>query len=366
MRRGGLEIITETENTLNVRERFRAVNSRNDMVLFGGTASRKLAASIAQHLDHPLGVSFVEHFPDGEINVRLDEVVRGRAVFIVQSTCPPVSENLLELLAFADACHRSAAASITAVLPYFGYARSDKRHGRREPIMASMIAELVQSVGMTQLLTVDLHASQIEGFFRIPVDNMSALPTLVARIQPRIPAGTVVVSPDEGRLRTATEYARRLGTRVVVLHKERESGSITSVAKVVGDVRGQVCLIIDDLIATGGTIAETVQALLRAGAKPEIYVAATHGLFVDHARQRLTHPAIREILITDSVPFEPSGWREVQVVSLAPLLAAAIRRLHENESMADLYVRSVGVPSAGFPGDVPRPDEPHEFAAHAP
>lgn len=342
------------------------MKSENQMVLFGGTASRKLAASIAQHLDQPLGDSFVEHFPDGEINVRLDELVRGRAVFIIQSTRPPVSENVFELLAFADACRRSAAASITAVVPYFGYSRSDKRHGRREPIMGSMVAELMQTVGIGHLLTVDLHAAQIEGFFRIPVDSLSALPTLVSEIQPRIPAGTIVVSPDEGRFKTATEFARRLRTRVVVLHKQRESGTATSVLKVVGDVQGQVCLIIDDMIATGGTITESVNALLCAGAKPEIYVAATHGLFVNRARERLKHPAIREILITDSVPFEPAGWREVQVASLAPLLAAAIRRLHDNESIADLYARPVGVPFAGHPGNVPQPDGNPEHEPHFP
>lgn len=326
------------------------------MVLFGGSASQKLATSIASILEQPLGRSFVEHFPDGEINVRLNEPVRGRSVFIVQSTCPPVSENVFELLAFADACRRSAAASVTAVIPYSGYARSDKRHGRREPILASMIAELMQAAGISHVVTVDLHAAQIEGFFRIPVDNLSVLPLFVAALESRIPPGTPVVSPDEGRFKTATEFARRLRTRVVVLHKQRESGTATSVLKVVGDVHGQVCLIIDDMIATGGTITEGVNALLCAGAKPEMYVAATHGLFVNHARERLKHPAIREILITDSVPFEAAGWREVQVVSLAPLLAAAIRRLHENESMADLYARSVGASLAGHPSNAPQPD----------
>ena len=342
------------------------MKAENHAVLFGGSASRKLAALIAQHLDQPLGRSFIEHFPDGEINVRLDELVRGRAVFIIQSTCPPVSENIFELLAFADACRRSAAASITAVVPYFGYARSDQRHGRREPIMASMVAGLMQTAGIGHVLTVDLHAAQIEGFFRIPVDSLSALPTLVSEIRPRIPAGTIVVSPDEGRFKTATALARRLRTRVAVLHKQREGGTITSVLKVVGDVQGQVCLIIDDMIATGGTIAKSVDALLGAGAKPEIYVAATHGLFVDRARETLKHPAIREILVTDSVPSELDGWQEVQVVSLAPLLAAAIRRLHDNESIADLYARPVGAPIAGHSDNASLGDRNFEHKAQLP
>lgn len=324
------------------------MNLLNDKIIFHGSASANLAASIAQIMEHPLGRSFVERFPDGEINVRLDEPVRGRDVFVIQSTSPPVSENLFELLAFADACRRSSARSVTAVVPYFGYARSDKRHGRREPIMASMVADLIQTVGIKHLLTVDLHASQIEGFFRIPVDSLSALPVLATAVKDHLPTDVVVVSPDEGRVKAATEFARWLNTRVAVLHKQRESGTATNIVRVVGDVQGHACLIIDDIISTGGTIAEAVNALLRAGARAEIYVAATHGVLTNGARERLCHPAIRQVFITDSVPRDHVPWPELKIVSLAPLLAAAIRRLHANESMADLYTRSVGTSAAAF------------------
>jgi ribose-phosphate pyrophosphokinase len=323
------------------------MNPSNDKVIFHGTTGAALASRMAQLLEQPLGRSNVERFPDGEINVQLDEPVRGRDVIVVQSTSPPVSDNLFELLAFADACRRSAARSVTAVVPYFGYARSDKRHGRREPIMASMVAELLQSVGIRHLLTLDLHAPQIEGFFRIPVDSLTALPVLATAAKAHMPSDFVVVSPDEGRVKVAAEFARWFNTRVTVLHKQRESGTKPSVVRVVGDVQDQACLIIDDIISTGTTIAEAIAALLRAGAKPEIYVAATHGVLADGARERLTHPALRRLFVTDTIPLDRLTWPELDIVSVAALLAAAVRRLHTHESLADLYTRSVG-PSAAF------------------
>ncbi len=318
------------------------MNTHSDTVLFGGTASTRLATQIAGLLEQPLGRSFVEHFPDWEMNVRLDEPVRGRDVFIIQSTCPPVTENLFELLAFADACRRSSARSVTAVIPYFGYARSDKRHGRREPIMASMVAELMQAVGISHVLTLDLHAAQIEGFFHIPVDSLSAVPTLVAAVKSELPEDTVVVSPDEGRVKTAAEFARCLRRRVAVLHKHRQSGTATSVVNVVGDVQGQTCLIIDDIISTGATIAQSVNALVRAGARPEIFVAATHGVLANGSRDRLNDPAIRKIFVSDSVPVHHANWPALHIVSFAPLFAAAVRRLHDNESLGTLYSQPVG------------------------
>jgi ribose-phosphate pyrophosphokinase len=311
--------------------------SKEDFILFSGTASGKLATAVAQLLARPLGRATVERFPDGEINVHLDEPVRGRDVVLVQSTAPPVNENLVELLALADACRRSSAHSITAVVPYFGYARSDKRHGRRAPIGAGMVASLMQAVGLQHVVTVDLHAAQIEGFFHIPVDSLTAVPTMVHVLRDKLPAGTVVVSPDEGRFKMATDFARRLEAPVVVLHKERKNGATTSVMKVVGDVRERPCLIIDDMISTGGTIAEAVEALLRAGARPEIIVAATHGLFVGNARARLSHPAIRALYVTDSVVAPAGPWPGLNIVFLAPLLAAAIQRFRSDESIGDLY-----------------------------
>ena len=306
-------------------------------MIFAGTSVSDLAAGIAHHLDVRLGACALERFPDGETWVGVDEPVRGRHVFIIQSTSPPVNESLVELLAFADACRRAAAARITAIIPYFGYARQDKRSGRREPITASMVALLLQAVGINHVVTVDLHTPQIEGFFQIPVDSLTALPTLSNGLSGRLPKGVVVVSPDAGRVKMATEYAGRLGAPVAVLHKRRESGSATKVTHLVGDVRDRPCLIIDDMISTGGTIAESIEALLKAGARPEITIAATHGVFVEGCRDKLSHKAVREVLVTDTIAVAAQGWEQLKVVSVAPLLASAIRRFAADGSIRDLY-----------------------------
>jgi ribose-phosphate pyrophosphokinase len=281
-----------------------------------------------------LGASSVERFPDGELTVRLDEPVRGREVFIIQPTSPPVNDHLIELLAFADACRRASAAHITAVTPYFGYSRADKRHGRREPITASMVADLMQAVGVDHVVTIDLHAPQIEGFFHIPVDSLTAAPLMVESLRPGLRAGTVVVSPDADRVRMATEYARLLGAPVAVLHKERASGVETRVTRLVGDVRDRPCLIIDDMISTGGTIAESVEALLYAGAQPEITVSATHGLLLQGSREKLTRPEMLQVLVTDTVAPPAHDWPQLRVVSIAPLIAAAIRRFLADGSLS--------------------------------
>ncbi len=308
-----------------------------DFLLFAGTANPALARSIAAELGMEPGACTIERFPDGELSVRVEEPVRGRHVFLVQPTAPPVNDHLVELLAFADACRRAAAARITAVVPYYGYARSDKRHGRREAITASLVAQLLQTSGVDHLITVDLHASQIEGFFQIPVDSLTALPTLCEALRGRLSPGTLVVAPDAGRVKTATDYAHRLGTSVVVLHKRRASGTETAVTHIVGDVKDRPCLIIDDMIATGGTLASAIEALLGAGAKPEITIAASHGLFIGGARERLDHEAVRAVLVTDTVAARELSWPRLQTVSVATLIATAIRRLQTDESLGDLY-----------------------------
>ena len=223
--------------------------------IFSGTANRALADEVAHQLDVRLGGCDVARFPDGEVAVQLLEPVRRQNVFLVQATTPPVDEHLIELLALVDACRRAAAARIIAVVPYFGYARMDKRHGQREPITASMVATLLQAVGVDHLITVDLHAPQIEGFFHIPVDSLSAVPVLAATLRGQLPLRTVVVSPDAGRVGMACAYAQALGLEVAVLHKQRESSTQTRVTHLVGDVSDRPCLIVDDMITTGGTIA---------------------------------------------------------------------------------------------------------------
>jgi len=307
-----------------------------NVVLFAGTAHPALAEAIAHTLHIQPGACRVQRFPDGEISVELLETVRRKEVFLVQPTSPPVNDHLVELLAFIDTCRRSSAARITAVVPYFAYARADKRHGRREPVTASMVATLLQSLGVDQVVTVDLHAPQIEGFFHVPVDNLTAVSPLCEALRPHLPADTIIVSPDAGRVKLATRYADHLARPVAVLHKQRRSGTETTVTHLVGDVQDHPCLIIDDMIATGGTIAESVTALLEAGARPDIRIAATHGLLLGKAQQTLSHPAISEIYVTDTMVQHHQHWPNLRVVSIAALIAEAIQRFIVRGQIRDL------------------------------
>lgn len=304
--------------------------------LFCGSANPALGHAIAQELECQPCPSRVEVFPDGEISVLLKKTVRRRPVFVVQPTAPPVTNNLFQLLLYVDACRRAGAGHITAVVPYFGYARADKRHGRRESITASMVATLLESVGLDHLITLDLHSSQIEGFFRVSVDHLTAVPAMCEAFKGHFAPETVVVSPDEGRVKTATQYAQILGLSVAVVHKERMSGTETHVVKVAGDVRGRPCLIIDDMISTGGTIVQAVKALLAEGAKSEMNVAATHGVFVPGAKKKLNIPELKGIWVTDSI-MQPADWPRLHIVSVAPLLASAIHRQSAGQSMQSLF-----------------------------
>ncbi len=307
----------------------------NEFLLLSGTANAELAAATAHHLGVPLCARRIERFPDGEISIELQQPVRGKEVFLIQSTEPPVDAHLVELLALADACRRAAASRVTAIVPYFGYARADKRVMRREPITARMVADLMQTVGIGQIVTLDLHADQIEGFFTIPVDSLTAVPILCDVLKGRLPENTVTVSPDAGRVRMATEYAHHLGTPVVVLHKRRDSSTATTVTQLVGDVGDCPCLIVDDMISTGGTLAESIKVLLNAGARSDIWIAATHGLFLDGARAKLTHPAVHEIWVTDTITRPQDDWPQLHSVSVAPLIAAALKRTHTDDSLRD-------------------------------
>jgi ribose-phosphate pyrophosphokinase len=309
---------------------------KNGFTIFSGTANPALAAAIGHELGVPLGDCAIDRFPDGEVAVEIRESVRSKEVFLVQPTAPPVNDHLVELLALADACRRAAAACITAIVPYLGYARSDKRHGRREPITARVIADLFQAVGIARVFTVDLHTPQIEGFFYVPVDSMTAVPMLSRALCDSLPPDAVVVAPDSGRVGMATHYAKCLGAPVIVLHKRRESGSDTKVTHIVGDVSGRPCLIVDDMISTGGTMAESITALLAAGARPEMIVAATHGLLLVGARAKLEHPAVRAVFVTDTVSVTEKDWPQLHVVSIAPLLASALTRFLADDSIGDL------------------------------
>jgi ribose-phosphate pyrophosphokinase len=307
-----------------------------EFTIFTGTANPALARATACELGTHLGRCEVERYPDGNVAVQLLESVRRREVFLMQSTSPPASDNLLELLALADACRRAGAGRITAIVPYFGHGRADKRNGRREPIMARVIADVLQVVGVDQVVVVDLHTPQIEGFFHAPVDSLTAVPILCQALAGRLPAEIVVVSPDVGRVGMASRYAQSLGTSVVVLHKQRLSGTKTRITHVVGKVSDLACLIVDDMITTGGTVAESITALLAAGARPEITVAATHGLLVTGARENLGHPAVRQVLVTDTVCVPERDWPQLHVISIAPLIADAMLRLVGDGSLDEL------------------------------
>jgi ribose-phosphate pyrophosphokinase len=304
--------------------------------VFAGGANMALAVAVVRQLGTNLGNCSVDRFPDGEVSVQLLESVRRKEVFLVQSTAPPVNDHLVELLALAGACRRAVAARITAIMPYFGYSRADKRLEYRERIMARVVADVLQAVGIAHVVTVDLHTPQIEGFLHAPVDSLSAVPTLCRALRDRLPRDTVAVSPDVGRMRVAGRYAQCLGKPVVVLHKRRESSTEAAVTHVVGEVAGRACLIVDDMISTGGTIAASVAALLSTGARPDMIVAPSHGPLLSDARGRLGHPAIRQAFVTYSVGAPPLDWPNLTVVSVAPLIAAALSRILADGSIGDL------------------------------
>lgn len=298
--------------------------------LFSGSANRPLAEAVARELGTPLSPCTTERFPDGELTVRLEESVRGCEVFVVQPTSPPVNDHLVELLAFADACRHAAAERVVALVPYFGYARSDRRAGRREPIMASLAADLLQSAGIRNVVTVDAHTPQLEAFFRVPVDNLTAVPTLCDVLRRRLPDDTVVVAPDLGAVQRATAVAGRLSLPMVLLHKQRLSGSEVEIRQIVGEVRDRSCLVVDDMISTGSTVVKSIEALRSAGARGPVVVAVTHGVFSADALARLRGAGVGEMWVTDTIAPVPNAG--VQVVSVAPLLAEAVRRLTQGKA----------------------------------
>jgi ribose-phosphate pyrophosphokinase len=258
-------------------------------------------------------------------------------VFVVQPTCTPVNDHVMELLAIADACRRADAARITAIVPYFGYARADKRAGRRAPVTARAVADLMQALGIARVVTVDAHTPQLEGFFHIPIDDLSAFGVLCDSLRPHIESDAVIVSPDLGGARRATKFSERLGRPTAICVKRRADGASVTVTQVIGDVRDRPCCIVDDMITTGGTIAEAARALRANGAREPLYVAATHAVLVPGARERLKSAAIARVIVTDSIPTQIGGEPPLQRATEAPLLADVIRRLSAGESLHDLH-----------------------------
>ena len=305
----------------------------NALAILSGSAHPQLGADLARELGTPT-TSTVERYPDGELRVFVSEV-QGRDVFIVQPLTLPIGESLLELLLLADACWRTGANSVSAVIPYFGYARQERRTREGEPLGALVVARLVSAGRFARIFTVDLHASAVEGFFSPVVHHLSAVPLLVEALAAAPHSRSVIVAPDLGATKLARRFATRLELPMAVIHKTRLSGTEVTAGENVGNVRGLAPILVDDMISTGGTIAEAARAVLAAGAVPDITVAATHGLFVGPAAERLSALQLTRLLVTDTLPVQPGSLR-VEVAPVVPLIAAAVRRLVEGRPFGEL------------------------------
>jgi ribose-phosphate pyrophosphokinase len=316
------------------------MSHNNLLKVFSGRANVPLAERIAQCLGDSLGKLTIQNFPDGETWVRIDEDVRGRDVFVVQPTCPPVNENLMELLIILDSLKRASAARITAVLPYYGYARQDRKDVGRVPITAKLVANLLTIAGVNRVLALDLHAAQIQGFFDIPVDHLHAGPVLNEYIRSlRIPPEDfVVLSPDEGSIKRALVHQKKLGGPIAIVDKRRSSATETSQVNLIGaSLQGKVAVIFDDMISTAGSVVGAARVARRAGAR-EVIACATHAVLVGPAVERLRDAPLSQLVVTDSIPLTPEKQLpRIKVLSVAPLLADAIRRIHFNESVSKLF-----------------------------
>ena len=314
--------------------------SQRNLTLITGNACPDLASDIADELNVQLTSAKVDRFPDGEIDVQIDANVRGSDVFLVQSTSPPVNDNLMELLILIDAARRASASRITAVIPYFGYARKDRKDEGRVPITAKLVANLLVTAGTDRVLTVDLHAAQIQGFFDIPVDHLYASPVLVRHfLQQRIEDLTVV-APDVGSSKMARGYANRLSADLAIVDKRRISAEETEVGAVIGEVEGRNVLLIDDMISTAGSITKAATICKERGAKT-VRIAATHGVLCGPARERLQTAPVEEVVLSDTIPIDRAGLDNLTVLRTAPLLAEAVMRVHTEQSLSVLFSRLV-------------------------
>ncbi len=314
--------------------------------LFTGRANPQLAQKICEYLQIPLGRGRTELFPDGELMVKVDEDVRGRDCYIVQPTSHPINAHLMELMIWIDCLHRASAKQVTAVIPYFGYARQDRKDEGRVPITAKLVANLLERAGADRVVSVDLHAAQVQGFFDIPVDHLHATPVIEKWFHSlEVSVGNrVFVSPDVGNVKRAQVYAQRLGGEISIIDKRRKSGSEAKAVHIIGDVAGRNVFMVDDMITTAGTMTEAVRILRDNGAR-DIYISATHAVFAPPAMERLANCPFTKIAVTDTIPI---GNRcdaikdRMEVLSIAPLLAEAIHRIHHNESVSALFERSGG------------------------
>ena len=314
---------------------------QSTMAVFTGNANPMLAQDIVRHLMQPLGRAFVGRFSDGEIQVEIMENVRGKDVYLVQSTCPPANEHLMELLVMADACRRASAGRITAVIPYLGYARQDRRQrAMRVPITAKLVADMIGRAGVNRVLTVDLHADQIQGFFDVPVDNVYASPVLLGEVWKQKYENMIVVSPDVGGVVRARALARRLDNAdLAIIDKRRARANESQVMNIIGDVRGKSCVMVDDLVDTAGTLCLAAQALKDEGAK-RVTAYITHPVLSGAAVERIANSALDELVVTDTIPLreDARACKRIRVMTVAGLLAETMRRIRDEESVSSLYV----------------------------
>ena len=307
--------------------------------IFSGNSNVALAEKICGNLGVPLGKASVTTFSDGETRVEINENVRGMDVFIIQSSCPPVNVTLMELLIMIDAMKRASADRITAVIPYYGYARQDRKVTPRAPITAKLIADLITTAGAQRVLSMDLHAGQIQGFFNIPVDNLFATPVLLDYMKKNFQDDIVIVSPDTGGVERARAFGSRLGTNLAIIDKRREGPNEAQVMNIIGHVRDKKAIILDDMIDTAGTVVQAAAALKEAGAV-EVFVCATHPVLSGPAIERLEKSDIKEVVVTDTIPLHPraQACKCIKVLSVASLLSEAVRRIYYNDSISSLFI----------------------------
>jgi ribose-phosphate pyrophosphokinase len=316
-----------------------ADKNRHALKVFSGNAHPALAREICGHLNVPLGQAYVGRFPDGEVRLQILENVRGADVFVIQPTCRPVNDNLMELLILMDAFRRASAQRITAVIPYYGYARQDRKDRPRVPISSKVVADLLTSAGADRVLALDLHAGQIQGYFNIPVDHLYATPVTVNYFRKLKLKNLVIVSPDPGGVERARSFAKKMKAPLAIIDKRREDAHVVEMFNVIGDVVGKTCLIVDDMIDTGGTLVRGAQALLDKGAE-KVFACCTHGVFAGDAISKISGSRLEQVVTTNSIPLSPEGAKcsRIKVLSVAKLLSEAISSIHEETSVSRLFI----------------------------
>lgn len=313
------------------------MNSNKNIKVFAGNANVELAKKICDEIGVPLGISEVGRFSDGEISVKINETVRGADVFVIQPTCPPVNENLMELLILIDAFKRASAGRINAVIPYYGYARQDRKAKARDPITSKLVADILTTAGADRVLCMDLHAGQIQGYFNIPVDHLLGGPILVEYFKNNIDPDTVVVSPDVGGVQRARNFASLLDLPIAIIEKRRPKANVSEVMNVIGDIKDKNVIIVDDIIDTAGSMTKAAKVLKDLGAK-KVYACCTHPVLSGPAIERIKESVIEKLVVTDTIPLTPDKQIDkIEVVSVAPLFAEAIKRIYQNESVSKLF-----------------------------